>query len=66
MMTASHAGGGPGGQDARSESNEDIIAWLDEDNALIAREDISHSYPHCWRCKRRSSPRDHAVVRFDG
>ena len=34
------------------ESNEDIIAWLDEDNALIAREDISHSYPHCWRCKR--------------
>ena len=45
-------GGGPwAGKDA-VESNEDIIAWLDEDNALIAREDISHSYPHCWRCKR--------------
>lgn len=44
-------GGGPwAGKDA-VESNEDIIAWLDEDNALIAREDFSHSYPHCWRCK---------------
>lgn len=44
-------GGGPwAGKDAVA-SNEDIIAWLDEDNALIAREDITHSYPHCWRCK---------------
>ena len=32
-------GGGPwAGKDA-VESNEDIIAWLDEDNALIAREE---------------------------
>ena len=45
-------GGGPwAGRDAVA-SNEDIIKWLDEDGALIAREDISHSYPHCWRCKR--------------
>ena len=44
-------GGGPwAGKDAVG-SNEDIIAWLDEDNALIAREDMTHSYPHCWRCK---------------
>ncbi len=45
-------GGGPwAGQDAVG-SNADIIKWLDEDGSLIAREDISHSYPHCWRCKR--------------
>ncbi len=45
-------GGGPwAGKDAVG-SNEEIIAWLDEDGSLIAREDMSHSYPHCWRCKR--------------
>lgn len=60
-------GGGPwAGKDAVA-SNEDIIAWLDEDNALIAREDITHSYPHCWRCKNPVIlPRDHAMVRLHG
>lgn len=50
MASSCRAGGPWAGKDAVG-SNEDIIAWLDEDNALIAREDITHSYPHCWRCK---------------
>ena len=34
-----------------SKSNEAIIPVLEEKGALLAREDIVHSYPHCWRCK---------------
>jgi isoleucyl-tRNA synthetase len=33
------------------EVNEEIIKILVENNALVARETLSHSYPHCWRCK---------------
>ncbi len=33
-------------------ANEAIIELLMEKGALLGREDISHSYPHCWRCKR--------------
>ncbi|MDD5686414.1 MAG: isoleucine--tRNA ligase [Elusimicrobia bacterium] len=33
-------------------ANEKIIKYLEEKNLLLARQDISHSYPHCWRCKR--------------
>ncbi len=32
------------------EANEPIIALLAERGALMGREDIHHSYPHCWRC----------------
>lgn len=32
-------------------ANEPIIELLKEKNALILKEDIRHSYPHCWRCK---------------
>jgi isoleucyl-tRNA synthetase len=32
-------------------ANRDIIDWLDSKNALLKEEKISHSYPHCWRCK---------------
>ncbi len=43
--------GGPwGGMDV-NEANPKIIAWLEERGTLILHEDISHSYPHCWRCK---------------
>ena len=28
-----------------------IISLLREKHALLAEEKISHSYPHCWRCK---------------
>ena len=32
------------------EANPHIIDWLRERGTLVARKDISHSYPHCWRC----------------
>jgi isoleucyl-tRNA synthetase len=32
-------------------ANKGIIALLKDKNALLAEEKISHSYPHCWRCK---------------
>ncbi|MCK9419777.1 MAG: isoleucine--tRNA ligase [Nitrospirae bacterium] len=32
-------------------ANKGIITLLKEKNALLAEEKISHSYPHCWRCK---------------
>ncbi len=33
-------------------SNDIIIEKLREKGALVAGENISHSYPHCWRCKK--------------
>ncbi len=33
-----------------NEANLKIIEWLGEQGTLVAREDINHSYPHCWRC----------------
>jgi len=33
------------------EANAGIISHLETIGALIAVEEISHSYPHCWRCK---------------
>ncbi len=32
-------------------ANKDIIELLKTSGALMAEEKISHSYPHCWRCK---------------
>ncbi len=32
-------------------ANKGIIELLKSKNALMAEEKISHSYPHCWRCK---------------
>jgi isoleucyl-tRNA synthetase len=33
-------------------ANGPIIEALESKGALLARENISHSYPHCWRCKQ--------------
>ncbi|AFM26721.1 isoleucine--tRNA ligase [Desulfomonile tiedjei] len=33
-------------------ANKDVIAKLKEVGALMASETMSHSYPHCWRCKK--------------
>ncbi len=33
------------------DANEMIISDLKESGHLIARKDITHSYPHCWRTK---------------
>ncbi len=34
-----------------SKANDYVLPKLRECNALLASEDITHSYPHCWRCK---------------
>nr|MCR5266582.1 isoleucine--tRNA ligase [Cyanobacteria bacterium RUI128] len=31
--------------------NEMVIDMLQANGSLLKRQDISHSYPHCWRCK---------------
>ncbi len=31
--------------------NEMVIEMLQANGSLIKRQDINHSYPHCWRCK---------------
>ncbi len=33
------------------QANGAILERLQKDGALFATEEISHSYPHCWRCK---------------
>ena len=33
-------------------ANAEIIAILKKNNALLKEEKITHSYPHCWRCKK--------------
>lgn len=33
-------------------ADEKIIKFLEEKKMLLGRQDISHSYPHCWRCKK--------------
>ncbi len=35
-----------------SKANDYVIPALEERGALLAKEDIVHSYPHCWRCKK--------------
>ncbi|CCH47631.1 isoleucine--tRNA ligase [Pseudodesulfovibrio piezophilus] len=34
------------------EANPAVIKKLTDIGNLLASEDISHSYPHCWRCKK--------------
>ena len=33
------------------EANPNVIQKLKEAGALLATQEITHSYPHCWRCK---------------
>ncbi|MBM3251398.1 MAG: isoleucine--tRNA ligase [Candidatus Omnitrophica bacterium] len=33
------------------DANEKIIASLNEKGILLLSEKLTHSYPHCWRCK---------------
>jgi len=32
-------------------ANEAIVELLKSNGSLLLKEDIRHSYPHCWRCK---------------
>ncbi len=34
------------------DANKEINAKLDEIGSLLVEEQIEHSYPHCWRCKK--------------
>ena len=34
-----------------AKSDKEIIKWLDENGYLLKKQEINHSYPHCWRCK---------------
>ena len=34
------------------DANPAIVARLEANGALLARQTIRHSYPHCWRCKK--------------
>ncbi len=31
-------------------ANPVIIEWLEGQGTLVAKQEINHSYPHCWRC----------------
>jgi isoleucyl-tRNA synthetase len=42
---------GPYAGEGIFDANERIVADLQANGMLFAREDFSHSYPHCWRCK---------------
>ena len=35
-----------------TEANEHIISFLEEAGTLYERATVTHSYPHCWRCKQ--------------
>ena len=46
------AGGGPFAGMHVEKANPVIIEWLRERGSLLAAGTTSHSYPHCWRCKK--------------
>ncbi|MBQ6395786.1 MAG: isoleucine--tRNA ligase, partial [Atopobiaceae bacterium] len=43
--------GGPFGGMDTDEAGPHIIEWLRERGTLVAALKMTHSYPHCWRCK---------------
>ncbi len=45
-------GGGPFAGLSVDEANPVIVKWLAEKGTLVAAQTISHSYPHCWRCRQ--------------
>ena len=34
-----------------AKGNDMVVEDLDKEGFLLAKENITHSYPHCWRCK---------------
>lgn len=34
-----------------NKANKEIVKHIDETGSMLAANNISHSYPHCWRCK---------------
>ena len=45
-------GAGPFAGMFYAKSNKEITVWLEENGYLLKKAPISHSYPHCWRCKK--------------
>ena len=45
-------GGGPFTGLSVDAANPVIVEWLQDHGVLVAATSISHSYPHCWRCKQ--------------
>ena len=39
------------GKHILKEANPLVVADLQERGLLLAKKDLQHSYPHCWRCK---------------
>ncbi len=35
-----------------AKGNDMVVEDLEREGFLLAKENISHSYPHCWRCKK--------------
>jgi isoleucyl-tRNA synthetase len=52
------------------EANPKIVALLRERGALVAEMPLSHTYPHCWRCKNptlfRATPQWFIALDKDG
>lgn len=50
--------------------NDDIIAWLKEETKLLHASSFSHSYPHCWRCRKpvifRATDQWFMIIDHDG
>jgi len=40
------------GLNVQKDANDAVNAKLDEVGALLRSDKVSHSYPHCWRCKK--------------
>ena len=45
-------GAGPFAGMFYAKSDKAIIEWLEEHGLLLHKQDLMHSYPHCWRCKK--------------
>lgn len=45
-------GAGPFAGMFYAKSDKEIIKWLEEHNLLLHKQELVHSYPHCWRCKK--------------
>ena len=35
-----------------AKSDKEILNWLEEHNLLLHKQELMHSYPHCWRFKK--------------
>ena len=45
-------GAGPFAGMFYAKSDKAILEWLEEHNLLLHKQELLHSYPHCWRCKK--------------